>query len=62
MAEAEALAALSDVSLGDDIAKRCISFTRNKLGTTKEFLTDLDIKGGVLDQFVETLLEQSHNK
>lgn len=53
----EALACLTDATLGDDVAKRFIAFAKNKLGSAKAFVGDLDIKSGVLDQFVETLLE-----
>lgn len=58
VADADALACLTDSALGDDVAKRFVAFTKSKLGSSKDFVSDLDIKSGVLDQFVESLLEQ----
>jgi hypothetical protein len=58
VSDADALACLTDSALGDDLAKRFVAFTKTKLGSSRDFVSDLDIKSGVLDQFVESLLER----
>lgn len=59
----EAEAGFSDTSKGDDVAKRLVAYTKEKMGADKAFVGDMEIRGAILDVFVECLLhDEDFNK
>jgi len=52
-------AGLTDTTKADTIAERLVVYTKDQMGVEKAFVSDMDVKSGILDVFVDCLLDDT---
>jgi len=50
---------LTDTTKADTIAERLVVYTKDQMGVEKAFVSDMDVKSGILDVFVDCLLDDT---